>query len=98
MPAQRVYYVPPPPPPSWSPNNNRVAAGVVGLFLGALGIHKFILGFPGAGVAMLLISVLTCGYGAVVMAIVGFIEGIIYLSSNDADFHQNYVVNRRQWF
>jgi len=56
------------------------------------------LGFPVAGIIMLLISVLTCGYGGVVMAIIGIIEGIIYLTKSDAEFHRDYVLNKRSWF
>jgi hypothetical protein len=32
------------------------------------------------------------------MALIGLIEGIIYLSKSDADFVQTYVRNRREWF
>jgi hypothetical protein len=47
---------------------------------------------------MLLVSVLTFGIGAIVMGIIGFIEGIIYLTKTDAQFHQEYVINQKQWF
>ena len=78
--------------------SQRLVAGLVAIFLGHLGIHKFILGYSGAGVAMLLISVLTCGVGWIVMAIIAVIEGIIYLSKSDADFIATYQVGRRSWF
>lgn len=35
----------------------RLAAGLLAIFLGGLGVHKFYLGYTGAGVAMLLISI-----------------------------------------
>ena len=41
--------------------NKRVIAGILGILLGALGIHKFILGYQNEGLVMLLVSVLTCG-------------------------------------
>src|SRR5580700_4643294 len=44
-------------------NGAKIAAGICGILLGALGIHKFILGMTGAGLTMLLISVLSCGFG-----------------------------------
>jgi hypothetical protein len=52
----------------------------------------------GAGIIMLLVSVLTCAWGAPVMAVIGIVEGIIYLTKSDAQFYQDYVVNRRSWF
>ena len=66
--------------------------------LAIFGIHKFILGLNSAGVTMLLISLLTCGIGAVVMAVFGIIEGIIYLSKSDAEFYQTYMVQKKAWF
>jgi hypothetical protein len=47
---------------------------------------------------MLLVSVLTCGFGAVVMAVIGLIEGIIYLTKTDAEFEEMYVRNQKPWF
>ncbi len=76
----------------------KVAAGVCGILLGALGIHKFILGLTTPGVIMLLVSLLTCGIGAVVMSIIGLIEGIIYLTKSDEDFYQIYAVDKKGWF
>jgi TM2 domain-containing membrane protein YozV len=79
-------------------SNNKVAAGLCGILLGALGVHKFVLGYTSAGIVMLLITVLTCGYGGIVTGIIGLIEGIVYLTKSDAEFHQMYVVNKKQWF
>jgi TM2 domain-containing membrane protein YozV len=78
--------------------SNKIPAGVCGILLGGLGIHKFILGYTGAGVIMLLISVLTCGIGAGVMHIIGLIEGIIYLAKSDEEFVRVYVDGRKEWF
>jgi TM2 domain-containing membrane protein YozV len=88
------------PPPAAGPvtTNNRIAAGICGILLGALGIHKFILGYTTPGLIMLLVSVLTCGFGAVVMAVIGLIEGIIYLTKTDAEFEEMYVRNQKPWF
>ena len=62
---------------------SKIAAGLFGIFLGALGVHNFYLGFTGKAVAQLLITVLSCGILGFVSAIWGLIEGIIILSSND---------------
>ena len=80
------------------PSTNRIAAGVLGILLGSLGIHKFIMGRVGAGLVMLLVTLLTCGWGGIVFHIIGLIEGIIYLTKSQEDFYQTYVVNRREWF
>jgi TM2 domain-containing membrane protein YozV len=88
-------------PPPYNPsdvNSKRVAAGVCGILFGGLGIHKFILGFPGTGTIMLLSTILTCGIALAVMHVIGFIEGIIYLAKSDEDFYQTYFVERRNWF
>ena len=44
----------------------KVAAGILGILLGGLGIHKFVLGYTGAGITMLLVTILTLGIGGVV--------------------------------
>ena len=62
---------------------NKIAAGLLAILLGGLGIHKFYLGCTKAGVITLLVSLLTFGIGAVVMQIIGLIEGIIYLTKPD---------------
>jgi TM2 domain-containing membrane protein YozV len=77
--------------------SKKVSAGVCGILLGALGVHKFILGYTTEGTIMLLVSLLTCGIGATVMAIIGLIEGISYLSKTDADFVNTYITNKKGW-
>ena len=78
--------------------SNKIAAGVCGILLGSLGIHKFILGFTSAGLIMLLVTLLTCGLGGIVMHLIGLIEGIIYLTKSDAEFVRTYVEGRKEWF
>jgi TM2 domain-containing membrane protein YozV len=78
--------------------SNRVAAGVLGIVIGSFGIHKFIVGNTTPGLIMLLVSLLTCGVGALVMHIIGIIEGIKYLMMSDAEFYQTYVVDKKGWF
>lgn len=65
--------------PAW-PVKNKVVAGLLGILLGGIGIHKFYLGKVGKGILYLLF----CWTG--IPAIVGFIEGIIYLCSSDENF------------
>ena len=60
---------------------SKVAAGVLAILLGALGIHNFYLGQTGKGVAQLLITVLSCGMLAVVSSIWGLVEGVLILTA-----------------
>jgi TM2 domain-containing membrane protein YozV len=60
---------------------SKLAAGLLGIFLGSLGIHRFYLGYTNIGLVMLLITVLTCGLGSVVTGIWGLVEGILYLTA-----------------
>jgi TM2 domain-containing membrane protein YozV len=78
--------------------NNKLAAGICGILLGGFGIHKFVLGMTTPGLIMLLVTVLTCGFGGFVTGIIGIIEGIIYLTKSDEEFYQTYVVQKKQWF
>ena len=59
---------------------SKVAAGLLGIFLGGFGVHKFYLGRWGAGVMYFLFC------WTYIPAIVGFIEGIVYLVSSDESF------------
>lgn len=61
---------------------SKMAAGLLGIFLGSFGVHNFYLGYTGKAVAQLLISVLSCGFLAVVSSIWGLIEGILILCGN----------------
>jgi TM2 domain-containing membrane protein YozV len=88
----------PPPCGGASRAANKIPAGICGVLLGALGIHKFILGYTGAGLIMLLITVLSCGIAYPVMHIIGLIEGIIYLCKPDDEFVRVYVDGRKEWF
>ena len=77
---------------------NKIAAGVCGILLGSLGVHKFILGYTGAGLTLLLVTVLTCGLAGMVTHLIGLIEGIIYLAKSDDEFVRTYVDGRKAWF
>ncbi len=100
--ASELKAVPPPIAPSSSAAasraSNKIPAGICGVLLGPLGIHKFILGYTGAGLIMLLVSVLSCFILWPVMHIIGLIEGIIYLCKSDEEFVRTYVDGRKEWF
>ncbi len=65
--------------PSW-PVKNKMLAAILGIVLGGLGAHKFYLGNAGLGIIYLLF----CWTG--IPAIVGFVEGISYLITDDVSF------------
>jgi TM2 domain-containing membrane protein YozV len=76
-------------------DNKKLAAGILAILLGPFGIHKFLLGYTTEGIIWLVISLFTCGS---VTAILGLIEGIIYLTKSDQEFYQTYQVNKKAWF
>ena len=80
------------------PENKRVMAGILAIILGPFGVHKFILGYQKEGLIMLFFSILTCGIGAALTAIIGLIEGIIYLTKTDEEFYYLYQENSKPWF
>lgn len=78
--------------------DKKVPAGVMAIFVGLFGVHKFFLGYTKAGMFMLFVSLFTCGIGAVLMLLVGIVEGVIYLTKTDDEFESIYVRGRRAWF
>ena len=74
--------------------NKKMLAGILGILIGSLGIHKFILGYTQEGIIQIVITVITCGMGG----IIGLIEGIIYLTKSDEEFYQTYQVGKKGWF
>jgi hypothetical protein len=94
LPTGPAYPGPPPPgypgPIEWAayvdaPAKSRLTAGLLGIFLGAFGVHRFYLGFTSIGVLQILVTIATCGVGG----LWGIIEGGLILSGSgiktDAD-------------
>ncbi len=84
---------------------NKVAAGLFALLLGGFGIHKFYLGYIGPGLVFLLVNtigwVITAfmfGIPNIILGIIAFIEGIIYLTKTDEEFERTYVTHQKPWF
>lgn len=74
--------------------NKKLVAGLLAIFIGSLGIHKFILGYKKEGIIQLIASFVTCG----IATIIPFIEGIIYLTKSDEEFYNTYQVGKKGWF
>ncbi len=85
---------------------SKVAAGLLAIFLGWLGIHKFYLGYTTPGIMMLVLGIVGIAtailiVGAFILlgvSVMGLIEGIIYLTKQDDEFEQEYVVQKKHWF
>jgi TM2 domain-containing membrane protein YozV/ribosomal protein L40E len=69
---------------SSSSGRNRIVAAIFAILLGGLGIHKFYLGRVGQGILYLLFS------WTLVPVLIGFIEGVVYLTMSDAAFNTKY--------
>ncbi len=85
---------------------SNVAAGLLALFLGPWGIHKFYLGYGAQGAILLigtlvsfLLAIIVIGvFGLMAISIVCLVEAIIYLTKSPAEFDAMYVQNKRPWF
>lgn len=70
----------------------KVPAGILGILLGGLGVHRFYLGDTTGGIIRILLSCICVG------GIIGLIEGIIYLTKSDEDFVKEYIEGDKSWF
>lgn len=65
---------------------SKIAAGLLGIFLGSLGIHNFYLGNTNRGLIQLLVCLIvgpiTCGIASIGMWIWGLVEGILILTGS----------------
>ena len=86
--------------------DKKIAAGICAILLGALGIHKFVLGYNNEGIIMLVITmfgfIASCLVlpilGPFAMEVIGIAEGIIYLTKSDEEFVATYVNGQGPWF
>lgn len=66
------------------PMKSKSTAGILAIIIGGFGAHHFYLGHIGLGILYLVF------FWTWIPGIVGFIEGIIYLSMSDKEFNQKY--------
>ena len=74
--AQSTQYVRPP--------KDRTVAVILALLLGGFGVHKFYLENNSSGLLYL------CFFWTGIPEIIGFIEGIIYLTESEEEFQENH--------
>jgi len=79
-------------PKGHTQQSHRVLCGVLGIFLGYTGAHRFVLGDTDGGLIRILLT-FTC-----VGCLVSIIEGVIYLLKTDEEFIEVYQVQQRRWF
>ena len=75
-------------------SEKKIAAALLGIFLGAFGANKLFMGYTREGIIQILINIITCG----IATVIPFIEGIIYLTMSDEQFDVTYIKNRKPWF
>ncbi|MFC6660964.1 TM2 domain-containing protein [Deinococcus multiflagellatus] len=90
----------------------KLIAGLLGIFLGGLGVHKFYLGNTTPGLLMLgatiggwilgiIGSLVIVGavffFVPMIVGLLGLVEGIIYLTKSDADFQREYLMGKKPW-
>lgn len=80
---------------------NKMVAGLLALFLGSLGVHKFYIGANAAGFVMLAASLLgwvLLFIPNLIVGLIAFIEAIIYMTRTDDQFYRIYEQDRKAWF
>ncbi|MDE6558733.1 MAG: GYF domain-containing protein [Muribaculaceae bacterium] len=73
--------------PYYQPSGKKVAAGVLAILLGWLGVQYFYLGKIGGGLLTILLTLVTCGF----WEIITFIQGIVMLTMSDQEFDRKFV-------
>lgn len=80
---------------------SKIVAALLAFFLGAFGIHKFYLGCNSAGIIMLVLffgGFILVGIPSMIIALIAFIEFIMYLIKSDDEFQEIYIDNKKCWF
>jgi TM2 domain-containing membrane protein YozV len=59
---------------------SKMVAGLLGVLLGAFGVHRFYLGYTSIGIIQIVVTIVTCGIGG----LWGVVEGILILVGHDS--------------
>ena len=79
-------------------SKDKTAAGILAIFLGFFGVHKFYLGYTKEGAIMLLITIFSMGIAFPIVWAIAIIEGITYLRKTSEEFDSIYVQGHKGWF
>ena len=94
---------------SGSKGKSKIVAGLMALFLGIFGVHKFYLGFTLPGLIYLMCSWIFMMLAGVtdedifliptlIIYMFSSIDAVIYFTRTDEDFQRIYVEDKKQWF
>ena len=86
--------------------NKKMLAGLLGIFLGGFGAHKFVLGYTQEGLILLgilllsfpLMCIIIGAFTMYIPIIIRLVEGIIYITKTDEEFYNTYQVGKKPWF
>ena len=80
--------------------SKKMAAGILATLLGGWGVHNFYLGYPTAGVIMLLVwlSNFILIVPFLVIWIIAIIEGVRYLTIPEEQFVEEHINHNKSWF
>lgn len=73
---------------------SRGVAGLLALFLGALGLHYFYMNKTNAGVLFLLATILSCGVLGFITQVVSIIQGVLFFTSTQEEFERKWVYSQ----
>jgi TM2 domain-containing membrane protein YozV len=73
---------------SWE--KNKLVAGLLGILLGGIGAHKYYMGSWGWGIVFTATVILSMGFLAFIPAIIGLVEGIMFLVMSEDTFAEKY--------
>lgn len=83
-----------PPPPAYGQSQNygetsgkRVAAGILAILLGSLGVQYFYINKIGGGFLTILLSLVSCGLWSVLT----LVQGILMLTMTDYEFDRKFI-------
>jgi len=88
-------------------NSKKFICGMLAIFLGVFGIHKFYLNSISKGNAYSTPAVMMLGAGTIgwvlvfpglASLVIGVVEGVIYLTKSEEDFRQTYLIDQHPWF
>ena len=89
-----------------SGEKSNVVAGLLALFLGGFGVHRFYLGYNNEGIILLVGTIISWVLMIIVIGLLGLmaigiiclIEAVIYLTKSPEEFRATYVEGRKPWF
>lgn len=58
---------------------SRLLVGLLGIFVGGWGVHRFLMGYTTIGIIQIVVTLVTCGFGA----LWGLVEGIMVLARSE---------------